>query len=215
MPTEEERSPQGRYHHGDLRRALLDAALEILENGGDLSLRAVARRVGVSHAAPYHHFSDRRALVAALAEEALNDFRRALLRAGLRAVDAQERMLEVGVAYVRFALANPSRFRLMFSAELSDRTELPTLQEAFDSAYAVLVRGVQGMLGEGVAEEQVRIQATFSWSLVHGLANLLLDRQVAVEADTPEAQEDLVRSVLRRSMHPAPPILSGTRPPAD
>src|SRR5829696_6591713 len=127
------------YHHGDLRRALIDATLELLEEGEEPSLRAVARRAGVSHTAPYHYFADRRNLVAAVAEEGLVAFREALERGASKAVGPPGRLLEAGVAYVRFAVENPARFRLMFSAALAERSELPGLQEAYSSAYGVLL----------------------------------------------------------------------------
>src|SRR5688500_9283866 len=106
MSTEGEAGGGERYHHGDLRRALVDSALEILEEGGELSLRAVARRAGVSHTAPYHHFRDRRRLVAAVATEGLLALRDALAGAGSPG-EPLSRLLECGVAYVRFAVGNP------------------------------------------------------------------------------------------------------------
>lgn len=207
-------SDSGRYHHGDLRRALLDAALEILQERGDLSLRAVARRAGVSHAAPYHHFADRRALVSALAGEGLTAFREALLAGARREADPHLRMLEVGVAYVRFAVENPAHFRLMFSAELADRSDDPGLQEAYDAAYAVLLDGVRGVLGEGAPDGAVSAQATFAWSLVHGLSYLILDNQVASLGCSPDEAEELARRVIRGSAPPRPGGVSGSRPPA-
>lgn len=191
--------PADRYHHGDLRRALLDAALEILRAGDDLSLRAVARRAGVSHAAPYHHFADRQALVAAIAEEGLVAFRAALVEAAAGPEDPPGRMLAVGAAYVRFAVENPAHFRLMFSAELADRAALPELQAAYDAAYAVLLAGVEGVLGAGAPAEAVHLQATASWSLVHGLSHLILDNQVGSGGYTPEEAERLARQVLATS----------------
>lgn len=211
------RGAGGRYHHGDLRRALLDAALEILKEGGDLSLRGVARRAGVSHAAPYHHFPDRRALVAAIAEEGLVAFRRALGEAARRTgPDPAQRLREVGVAYVRFAVENPAHFRLMFSAELADRSGLPELRASFEAAYGVLVGGVRRVLGEGAADELVTVHATYAWSLVHGLANLILDRQVGPRVETPDAAEAFARKVLQ-AMHPpsarAGGEITGSPPP--
>jgi AcrR family transcriptional regulator len=182
-----------RYHHGDLRRALLNSALAILEAGEELSLRAVARRAGVSHTAPYHHFRDRRALVAAVAQEGFLGLRGALASAG-EGDDAQGRLLESGVAYVRFAAANPTRFRLMFSAELAERADLPELQAASDAAYGELLTNVRRLMGGAAAEEAVQTRALAAWSTVHGLAMLILDRQVpGVEADV----EDAVRAARR------------------
>ena len=135
------------YHHGDLRSALLEAAGHIVERAGPagLSVREAARRAGVSYNAPYRHFPDREALLAALAEE------------GLERLDSALKDLppaQMARAYVGFAMGNPQRFRLMFAARRQ-----PRLQARFSSAYADL-----GPLA-GVA----------AWSLVHGLALLLVD----------------------------------------
>ena len=184
------------YHHGDLRRALVAAALELLEQGDELSLRAVARRAGVSHTAPYHHFRDRRALVAAVAQEGQLTLRDALAEAG-KGLDGRERLLESGVAYVRFAVSNPTRFRVMFSAELADRSELPELQAACDSAYAELLANVRRVMGESAPEEAVQTRALGAWSTVHGLSMLILDRQVPGVGADPEAAAAVARAVLR------------------
>ena len=135
------------YHHGELRPALLGAAAKILEKKGRdaISLRDLARRAGVSHNAPYRHFADRQALLVALAEEGF-----ALLAAELR----DKPWREQAVAYVRFALANPERFSLMFT-----RAVPPELRRLVE--------------GDAVA------QAT--WAMVHGLTHLILAGQFAGE----------------------------------
>ena len=195
----------GRYHHGDLRRALVEAALAILEEGDELSLRAVARRAGVSHTAPYHHFRDRRALIAAVAQEGLLALRDALAAAGA-GLEPQARLIESGVAYVRFAVSHRTRFRVMFSAELAERADLPELQAASEAAYGVLLANVRRLMGERAPEEAIRTRALGAWSTVHGLAMLVLDRQVpGVEAEGEDAAR-VAREVLGRT--------SGTPPPA-
>jgi len=151
------------YHHGDLRSALLLSAADIMEKQGlkALTLRHVARRAGVSHNAPYRHFKDRNALLAALAEKGFRDLGNALEgKPGIR----------MGEAYVRFGLAQPARFRLMFggSLRLSDH---PALREASGLAYEALLRAVRARQDLPNPE----IAAAAAWSLVHGLGNLLLD----------------------------------------
>jgi AcrR family transcriptional regulator len=149
------------YHHGDLAPALLRAAAKILEKEGvsALSLRDLARRAGVSHNAPYRHFPDRDSLLAALATEGF-----ALLGQELE----RHRGAEAGVAYVRFALAHPQRFRLMFGGQVSyDRH--PELRKHADAAYVGLEKTF-AQLGD-----EARFAAAATWSLVHGLAQLLLD----------------------------------------
>src|SRR3954462_15476305 len=125
--------PVSTYHHGDLPAALLRAAGRTLEKRGigALSLRETARRAGVSHNAPYRHFSDREALLAALAAEGF-----AMLGERLRGKAARE----MGEAYVRFALEKPQRFRLMFGGVLS-LAKSPELRSAAESAHQALVEG--------------------------------------------------------------------------
>jgi AcrR family transcriptional regulator len=158
------------YHHGNLRRALLTAALAaVVERGpADVSLRDVARRVGVSHAAPTHHFGDKPGLLTAVAEEGYR-----LLAAELR--DAWERtgsFLEVGVAYVRFALAHQAHFEVMYRPELY-RAGDPGLVAARRAAGQMLYGPVASVAGDD-ADFDRRLAGIAAWSLVHGLATLWL-----------------------------------------
>jgi AcrR family transcriptional regulator len=151
------------YHHGDLRAALLQSAGELLEEQGlaALSLREAARRAGVSHNAPYRHFPDRNALLAALAAEGF-----AMLGEAMEGKAGRER----GEAYVRFALARPNRFRLMFGGQL-ELGKHPELRAAAGRTYQGLVASFRSR--EDIADPE--IAAAAAWSLTHGLAHLLLD----------------------------------------
>jgi AcrR family transcriptional regulator len=168
------------YHHGDLPQALLQAAGKVLEKEGiaGLSLRDVARRAGVSHNAPYRHFPDRDSLLAGLAAEGFT-----LLRQELERHSGPES----AVAYVRFALRHPQRFRLMFGGQIPyDRH--PELRKQADAAYVGLERTF-AQLGD-----EARFAAAATWSLVHGLAQLLLDGHfVQGKGEDPEA---FVRRVI-------------------
>jgi AcrR family transcriptional regulator len=170
------------YHHGDLPRALLDAAVQaILEVGpAAVSLRDLARRTGVSHAAPAHHFGDKAGLLTAVAADG---FRR--LAATLReAYQATGSFLEVGVAYVRFAVTHRAHFEVMFRPELY-HTDDPELVRARDAARALLYPPV----AEGANRpdgDDVRA-AVAAWSLVHGLATLWLNHNLPPQlGDDPE-----------------------------
>jgi AcrR family transcriptional regulator len=149
------------YHHGDLRAAILRAAGKQLEKHGiaALSLREVARRAGVSHNAPYRHFPDRDSLLAALAAEGFEN-----LAEKTRARQGRE----MGEAYVGFALSHPQRYRLMFGGLLR-LDEHPELRERAHASYAALEKA---FAGQGV---DARLAAAAAWSLVHGLAHLILD----------------------------------------
>jgi AcrR family transcriptional regulator len=166
---------KGGYHHGDLRGALVAAGLSILEEGGDpasLGLRETARRAGVSAMAPYRHFPDQDALLAAVA---IVGFER--LRAALEVADrggegaGREALYAQGAAYVAFACAQPGLFRLMFGGARSGGSRPQALCEASAAAYAVLAERVATLLpGEAAADEALR-----SWALVHGIAALVID----------------------------------------
>jgi AcrR family transcriptional regulator len=183
MTTDTSPSKDARpYHHGDLPRALLEAALQaILEVGpAAVSLRDLARRTGVSHAAPAHHFGDKAGLLTAVAADG---FRR--LAATLRdTYEATDSFLEVGVAYVRFAVTHRAHFEVMFRPELY-HTDDPDLVQARDAARALLYPPAAEAANEGGADD-VRA-AVAAWSLVHGLATLWLNQNLPPElGDDPE-----------------------------
>lgn len=173
--------PRGRaYHHGDLKAALIESAIGLVEAEGAhaLRLRALARRVGVSQNAPYNHFPDRAALVAAVAAEG---YRRlgAAIAARMSAFPGRpaRQLQEAGVGYVVFAVAHPGLFRLMFGPEVADRAAHPELQSEARRMYEQL-SGAIGRSTDGTAGAATEIMPLVAWSLVHGLAVLVLDQQV-------------------------------------
>jgi AcrR family transcriptional regulator len=193
--------PAAPYHHGDLRRALIDAALTmVIEEGAwNFTLREVARRAGVSHAAPYNHFADKSALLAEVAALGFHSLIRALKDAAHgQSRSARQAFAGIGVAYVRFGAEHPAHYRLMFGAELGDRTRYPALQEASEAAFGILT----GVLERGQASGQVRRdpvldQALAAWSLVHGLATLLIDQRASfLGASTGEAERHARLAVM-------------------
>ena len=179
------------YHHGALRRVLLDAALaEIAEYGtGRLSLRELARAAGVSHAAPRHHFGDKRGLLTAIATEGF-----ALLSDELHgAWDATGSFLEVGVAYVRFALAHRAHFEVMYRPDLLDADD-PALVAA-RAATGTMLYGPVTSVATATGGSDPRTPAIAAWALVHGLATLWLAGNLPPDlADDPEA---LARAVAQ------------------
>ncbi|MFC0598329.1 TetR/AcrR family transcriptional regulator [Streptomyces palmae] len=158
------------YHHGDLRRAVLTAALEVIaaEGPGALSLRDLARRAGVSHAAPAHHFKDRTGLLTAIAAEGYELLADAL--AG--AADLRER----GVRYVRFGVDHPAHFQVMFHPDLL-RGDDAALLAARARAGAELQAGI-GAVPERRRGEDARLAGIAAWSLAHGFATLLLSENL-------------------------------------
>ena len=191
------------YHHGDLRRALLDEASGVLEEGGvgALSLRDLARRAGVSATAPYHHFKGKADLVSALALDALDGLDRAL--AAPDDPDPRQRLRAVGVAYVLYAVAHPERFRLAFRPELGANpfeqfgTEEATPPEEI-RGYRHLARAVAEI--EPDAERQAAL-AVAAWALVHGLAALLVDGPLRPLAEDPATVRAMAEATVARLDH--------------
>lgn len=163
------------YHHGDLRRTLLSETASAIDEDGvaKLSLRALAKRAGVSNAAPTYHFGDKAGLLTALATEGFAQLAQALTSAGKNLS-----LVEMGVAYVRFALENSAHFSVMFQPQML-RDEEPELILAQQRATTALAAGVQELHGTGPeADEDARLAA---WSLVHGYATLVLSGAIEVQ----------------------------------
>lgn len=156
------------YHHGDLRRAALDRALEVVAERGPhaLSLRAIASDLGVSHTAPRHHFGSNTGLLTAIAAEGFGILRDRLV--ALR--EASAPFLELGVAYVEFATQHPAHFAVMFQPTLTDLSD-PSLTEASDGAFGELRAGVEAIAPHSSTEDAAAV-VTAAWSLMHGLATL-------------------------------------------
>jgi AcrR family transcriptional regulator len=167
------------YHHGDLRAALLAVAAEEIEVGGTarLSLRALARRAGVSHAAPAHHFGNKRGLFTALAAEGF-----AMLHRRTSAVLGRDDALVVaGQRYVAFALEHPAHFQVMWDQSLVD-TEDEELTRHRATTFEVLYEAVRGATG-AADEAQVVAQGVAAWAVVHGIATLWLSGNLPYERD--------------------------------
>jgi AcrR family transcriptional regulator len=188
-----------RYHHGDLRRALLEAAERLVAREGpaQVSLRAIARKAGVSHAAPYHHFADREGLLAAVAASGFEKLMSAMQAAVAAESTASplSRLQAAGVAYVNFAVANAEIYRLMFSGFLADRSRYPDLKASSDGAFDVLL-ALLGDRSRAEAGAALPAVATATWSLVHGLAYLMIEGLLADEVAAKGAEE-VAREVTR------------------
>lgn len=178
------------YHHGDLRRALLSAAAEAIGESGAaaLSLRDLARRAGVSHAAPAHHFGDKAGLLTALAVEGFD-----LLAETLR--DAGSDLLEAGVAYVDFAVRHRAHFEVMFRPELY-RADAAEVRAARERAGAALRSGVAALPARGATAADPERDALAAWSMVHGFATLWLSG--ALPPRVGDDPETAARAVIRR-----------------
>lgn len=189
------------YHHGDLRRALLEAAMGLVrEKGVDgFTLREVARRAGVSHNAPYHHFRDRSALVAALVVDGFEDFTLALETAAKRSRGGDlARIRALGTAYVRYARDDPERFKLLWRPELREGADLEEVEVAGERSYQPLVQALERARASGAvtADHDPGEQALAAWSTVHGLAMLLIDGPLRIEVIGRREADRLTNGVL-------------------
>ena len=184
------------YHHGDLRRQLIAVGEEVLAERGlaGLSLREVARRLGVSHNAPFKHFASREALLAAMAEQGFEDLAARL--AGAMVGDPLAAMTGRALAYVTFALERPAVFRLMFGGQV-DAAQHPALAERAEASLRGITRHIAGAYGEEALDE-----ATLSaWAFVHGLSNLLLDGQIPPALRAGRSDAELAKAVMAAMAH--------------
>lgn len=201
------------YHHGALQQALLKAAETVLEREGlqGLTLRAVAREAGVSHAAPTHHFGDLTGLVSELAAIGFRQFNAAMAAAG-SGDPGLEKALAKAKAYVAYARAHPGMYGLMFRNERLDMTR-PSLHEAAHAAFAGLAGAIGASRHEHIAAEALSLDQAAAiaraWSQVHGFTMLLLDgRLTDILHRLPEGTdaETLLDAMLRSTvMRPAGP----------
>lgn len=185
------------YHHGDLSRALVDAAQRLLETEGlsALSLRAVAREAGVSPAAPYHHFKDKNELLNAIAQQGWQAMKTNITAARAGAHSVREKLAEIGVAYVRFARDHPALYRVMYDVS-REREDLPDHLHSDESGYGQ----VRETLIEAGADPADRVgleMATMAaWAAAHGLAEMIAFRQIEPLKQALGGEDALVRSVF-------------------
>lgn len=192
------------YHHGDLRQALLTAAeIELGEKGLEaFTLRGVARRAGVSHAAPAHHFKDTAAMLTALATVAAERLTQSLEQhRALAAEDASDRIVASGVGYIAFALENPALFKLLFGSERPDSDD-PRLVDQAARAFHILTGDIAGLHGaDPMAEEEGMLDTAALWSAVHGIASLLIaDRMRFLKPMLTRDRDATLARLIRRTI---------------
>jgi AcrR family transcriptional regulator len=170
------------YHHGDLKNALIAAGIDILakEGAGALSLRSVAQKVGVSHAAPYAHFADKQALIAAISTEGYERLYEAIRAvAALHQPDPARQLVEAAWVYVKFALDDPEHFKVTLSGVVEKEKDYPAFVEVSKKSFAQVVEIVQACQKNAVLPKgSPDLVAVGVWSLMHGLVSLLLENQI-------------------------------------
>jgi AcrR family transcriptional regulator len=190
MPTR--RAPPA--EPADLRQRILDTARALLDEQGAaaLSLREVARRAGVTHQAPYHHFADRESILAELVAQGFDELARRLARAHATGGDTQTTLVASGTAYVVFALDHPGVFRVMFRADLCDPLRFAPVQAAGDRAHGEL-RHLVRLVHGGPDDDSL---AMLHWAQVHGLASLLLDGPLGQQLSSRRDRLAFVRQAM-------------------
>jgi AcrR family transcriptional regulator len=162
--------------NADLRRTVLDASLELIEAEGlgALSMREVARRAGVSHQAPYHHFGDREGILAALAADGFAQLHNDMQKAIASTRSAARRLEAVGNAYIEFALKRPGYFKIMFRSELVEMDRYDALRDRADEAFALLTSVIEPVARSRGAKDPM-VLSVAAWAIAHGLATLVLE----------------------------------------
>ena len=162
---------QEKYHHGNLRQALVEAGIQILQFEGvdKLGLRSLARLLDVSQTAPYSHFKDKTELLAAIAEVGFQNLAIVMLETVNGSVDLETRIKSLAVGYVSFAVQNKALFSLMFGRELKDMKSFPTLSMTAGKSYAMFSSAVTDCMVDR-SDVSARTATNAVWSLVHGLA---------------------------------------------
>jgi AcrR family transcriptional regulator len=207
--------PRRPYHHGDLRQALVDAAIELLREEGPeaLTLRGAARAAGVSQAAPYRHFKDRRALVAAVADDCFKRLRLAMAEGASDSPpsrrhrkpqsprDAAGGLRQLAIRNVRFAHGHPAEYRVMFGEEILTDDDYADLRASSRAVFDLLSGGIAALQQRGIIRKgDPDTIAIGAWAMMHGLVMLSLDRQATVVAKPLDELVDAVTDLLMHGM---------------
>ena len=195
--TRAARKPDRPYHHGNLRRGLLDEALATIRTDGveGLTLREIGARLGVSRTALYRHFADKRALLTAVATEGFRMLREQLVTAWEEGGRGRAAFESMGVAYIHFAASNPSHYRVMFGGFVDADAYDPELAGEAAGAFQALVEALASLQRNGTMRgDDAVLMARYVWAVVHGVAMLGIDGQLR----EPGSVEELTRYALKR-----------------
>jgi AcrR family transcriptional regulator len=191
--------PSRAYHHGDLKAALVTHAIELLRAEGleALTLRGVARAAGVSQAAPYRHFADKRELIGAVAEDGFRRLQASMIER-MSGKEGRTGFKGVALAYIDFALQNPAEYRVMFGPEVANTEDLPSLRGTSRSVLGFVAQGIEqlqqaGLIGPG----NPMSMAVATWAMLHGLVMLWLDGAAqGVAPPLPELVDEVTRIMM-------------------
>ena len=196
----------GHYHHGDLRRALVEEAVRTIQTHGveTLTLRTVGERLGVSRTALYRHFADKPALLAAVGREGFRMLRLTLTEAWEQNGRGREGFEAMGIAYVRFAVDHPSHYRVMFGGFIESCEKDAAFIDEATAAFQVLVDSLLEQQRAGlVRNDDPLLLARMIWSLVHGVAMLVIDGQLRGQDERGEALNHYAIARIRDAIRAA------------
>ncbi|MFN8528822.1 MAG: TetR/AcrR family transcriptional regulator [Anaerolineae bacterium] len=191
------------YHHGDLKNALIRAGIDILSKDGiqALSLRSVAKRAGVSHAAPYAHFSDKQALVAAIAAEGYSKLYAHLAAAQHPQAEPLTRLIEAAHAYLHFALNEPDHFKITFAGVVEAEKNYPEYVEQSQRCFGLVLALVADCQASGLFPgRDIQLVTVSIWSCIHGFVQLLLNNQLPSALISQYSTDDLFRLHFQQSL---------------
>jgi len=201
------KKPAKAYHHGDLRRALLDEALRTIQTHGveQLTLRTVGERLGVSRSALYRHFADKQSLLATVGKEGFRTLRQAIADAWERNGRGRIGFRSMGKAYIQFAVAHPSHYRVMFGGFIESAAKDHHFLAEAAAAFQVLVEALVEQQNAGeIRHDDPVLMARFVWALFHGAAMLFIDGQLPETAQQDELAhytfERLYASIRRETL---------------
>ena len=200
MTKKKKSKKKGGYHHGNLRQALISAALKIIDKQGlnALTLRAVAAAANVSRTAPYRHFQKKEALLAAVAEDGFRVLSENMASLDKEEKDPLERIIRKSLVYVRFAKENPSHFEVMFRFKLRQFTLYPSLFETAAGSMMNIVETVMQCQKVGIVRSDSTFDIAFgAWTMIHGFASLVMNELVPFDI---ECEESLEKAVRRNAM---------------
>lgn len=187
------------YHHGDLRNELIEVGAKLLIEQGleDFSLRKVAKEIGVSHAAPYRHFKDKEDLIVEITNKGIAEFYNALAKPFYEYMNQPRRQLiELGKAYIQFAVNNPYLMKILFFSDLKKKIDLSKISGLNNNSYSLLEESVKNCITSGETTiKDVQALSLLSWSFVHGLSALMMENVI----DFGESNEEIIDKMVSLS----------------
>lgn len=188
------------YHHGDVKNSIISAGIDIITEQGieNLSIRNAAKRIGVSHTAPYRHFKNKEELLVAIAVKGFDILDEDMEKAMSNACASDRAIVELGRAYIRFAVSNSNYYRIMFGDHIRNKTDYPDFFKAYDRSFQKLIQVIENSSDNGRLDKtDLEISAVAVWSLLHGYCLLVMDNEKDKDVGS-DGQIQLLLKKLKR-----------------